>query len=98
MSDTDLTLRIIRAGIQLATDRMRKLPRPEPEVAPTAMQEALADEGLPKDADVEVDAVARLLFAFGDSVRAAERKGHRLVGFLGETLPDKKKPRRPKGD
>jgi hypothetical protein len=88
----ELVFRILFAAIRVETEKLREIPQPEPELGlPTALEAAMAKEGVPKRYDNWVNTVAERLHVFADSVRIAERNGRPLgMRFPGE--------RRRKGD
>jgi hypothetical protein len=51
-------------------------------------------EDVPREMVWTVEVLARALTSFGDSVRAAERKGRPIIAMIGEKIPE---PKRRKG-
>jgi hypothetical protein len=86
---------LLRAALLAASERLRDLPRPDPEIYPATIEEdVLAACGLPngKEEVRDLRNLVEVLRIFADSVRIAERKDRPILPLMPrEHIP----PRRP---
>ena len=82
---------LTRAAIRVASEGLRDLPKPEPELkVPAALHDAGHLEGVPDEKLGEVEKLAWMLRSFADSVRVAERNDRPIPAWHRETIKPKR--------